>query len=180
MIIKDFINKIIMRLQKITSKISYKITSKIFYKTNSKISCKNTSKMLSKSFLTVFLISVLTSCSTTKKDIQKEYIYDTINHTEYIEKLKYDSIYLKDSIYVYSKNDTIFQNIYKYLYKYKYIKDTIHNADTVKVYQTQYKEKVIESASAKFKNRLSGVLLGIIVSAVIIIAYKFKDKLKKL
>lgn len=133
-----------------------------------------------KKLLLISLIIILSSCSTTKKDIQKEYIHDTINHTEYIEKLKYDSIYLKDSIYVYSKNDTIFQNIYKYLYKYKYIKDTINSTDTIKVYQTQYKEKVIESTSAKFKNRLSGVLFGIFISAVIIFAYKFKDKLKNL
>lgn len=133
-----------------------------------------------KKLLLISLIVLLTGCSTTKKDIQKEYIHDTINHTEYIEKLKYDSIYLKDSIYVYSKNDTIFQNIYKYLYKYKYIKDTINSTDTLKVYQTQYKEKVVESTSAKFKNRLSGVLFGIFISAVIIFAYKFKDKLKNL
>ena len=77
-------------------------------------------------FLLLFLTTII-SCTTTKI---VEVPIETIK-TEYIEQVKYDSIYSKDSIYIMQKGDTIYNNKVQYLYKYKYLRDTISITDTV-------------------------------------------------
>ena len=77
-------------------------------------------------FLLLFLTTVI-SCTTTKTI---EVPIETIK-TEYIEQIKYDSIYSRDSIYIMQKGDTIYNNKIQYLYKYKYLRDTINITDTV-------------------------------------------------
>ncbi len=77
-------------------------------------------------FLLLFLTTII-SCTTTKII---EVPVETIK-TEYIEQVKYDSIYSKDSIYIIQKGDTIYNNKVQYLYKYKYLRDTINVTDTV-------------------------------------------------
>ena len=88
-------------------------------------------------FLLLFLTTII-SCTTTKI---VEVPVETIK-TEYIEQVKYDSIYSKDSIYIMQKGDTIYNNKVQYLYKYKYLRDTINIIDTipkiVTVKDTQY------------------------------------------
>lgn len=88
-------------------------------------------------FLLLFLTTII-SCTTTKI---VEVPVETIK-TEYVEQVKYDSIYSKDSIYIMQKGDTIYNNKVQYLYKYKYLRDTINITDTipkiVTVKDTQY------------------------------------------
>ena len=88
-------------------------------------------------FLLLFLTTII-SCTTTKII---EVPVETIK-TEYIEQVKYDSIYSKDSIYIMQKGDTIYNNKVQYIYKYKYLRDTINITDTipkiVTVKDTQY------------------------------------------
>ena len=88
-------------------------------------------------FLLLFLTTII-SCTTTKI---VEVPIETVK-TEYIEQVKYDSIYSKDSIYIMQKGDTIYNNKVQYLYKYKYLRDTINIIDTipkiVTVKDTQY------------------------------------------
>jgi hypothetical protein len=69
------------------------------------------------------------SCTTTK------YVEVPIEYTkvEYRDKIKYDSIYLRDSIVQKKENDTIYLEIYKYLYKYRYLRDTINIVDSIPV-----------------------------------------------
>lgn len=77
-------------------------------------------------FLLLFLTTII-SCTTTKI---VEVPVETIK-TEYIEQVKYDSIYSKDSIYIMQKGDTIYNNKIEYLYKYKYLRDTVNVTDTI-------------------------------------------------
>ena len=88
-------------------------------------------------FLLLFLTTII-SCTTTKI---VEVPIETVK-TEYIEQVKYDSIYSRDSIYIMQKGDTIYNNKVQYLYKYKYLRDTINITDTipkiVTVKDTQY------------------------------------------
>ena len=88
-------------------------------------------------FLLLFLTTII-SCTTTKI---VEVPVETIK-TEYIEQVKYDSIYSKDSIYIMQKGDTIYNNKVQYFYKYKYLRDTINITDTipkiVTIKDTQY------------------------------------------
>ena len=77
-------------------------------------------------FLLLFLTTII-SCTTTKI---VEVPVETIK-TEYIEQVKYDSIYSKDSIYIMQKGDTIYNNKTEYRYKYKYLRDTVNVTDTI-------------------------------------------------
>ena len=95
-------------------------------------------KILKTLFLLLFLTTII-SCKTTTKIV--EVPVETIK-TEYIEQVKYDSIYSRDSIYIIQKGDTIYNNKVQYLYKYKYLRDTINITDTIPkiitVEKTQY------------------------------------------
>ena len=122
-------------------------------------------------FLLLFLTTII-SCTTTKI---VEVPVETIK-TEYIEQVKYDSIYSKDSIYIMQKGDTIYNNKIQYLYKYKYLRDTINITDTV--------PKIVTIKDVQYINQLYtwqkilivigiGVILYLIIKLVIYIKSKF-------
>ena len=122
-------------------------------------------------FLLLFLTTII-SCTTTKII---EVPVETIK-TKYIEQVKYDSIYSKDSIYIMQKGDTIYNNKVQYLYKYKYLRDTINVTDTI--------PKIITVKDTQYINQLYAwqklfIVIGIgfvlywIVRLVIYIKTKF-------
>ena len=84
-------------------------------------------KLVLKTLFLLFFLTTIISCTTTKI---VEVPIETIK-TEYIEQVKYDSIYYKDSIYIIQKGDTIYNNKIEYLYKYKYLRDTVNVTDTI-------------------------------------------------
>ena len=98
-----------------------------------------TKRRILKILFFLLFLTIVISCKTTTKVV--EIPVETIK-TEYIEQIKYDSIYHKDSIYIMQKGDTIYNNKVQYLYKYKYLRDTINITDTipkiVTVKDTQY------------------------------------------
>ena len=129
-------------------------------------------KILNALFLLLFLTTII-SCKTTTKIV--EVPVETIK-TEYVEQVKYDSIYSKDSIYIIQKGDTIYNNKVQYLYKYKYLKDTINITDTI--------PKIITIKDTQYINQLYtwqklliivgiGFILYQIVRLVIYIKNKF-------
>ena len=99
----------------------------------------HTKRIILKTLFFLLFLTIVISCKTTTKVV--EIPVETIK-TEYIEQIKYDSIYHKDSIYIMQKGDTIYNNKVQYLYKYKYLRDTINVTDTiptiVTVKDTQY------------------------------------------
>ena len=102
-----------------------------------------TKRRILKTLFFLLFLTIVISCKTTTKVV--EIPVETIK-TEYIEQIKYDSIYHKDSIYIMQKGDTIYNNKVQYLYKYKYLRDTINVTDTiptiVTVKDTQYINKL--------------------------------------
>ena len=102
-----------------------------------------TKRIILKTLFFLLFLTIVISCKTTTKVV--EIPVETIK-TEYIEQIKYDSIYHKDSIYIMQKGDTIYNNKVQYLYKYKYLRDTINITDTiptiVTVKDTQYTNKL--------------------------------------
>ena len=102
-----------------------------------------TKRIILKILFFLLFLTIVISCKTTTKVV--EIPVETIK-TEYIEQVKYDSIYHKDSIYIIQKGDTIYNNKVQYLYKYKYLRDTINITDTiptiVTVKDTQYINKL--------------------------------------
>ena len=122
-------------------------------------------------FLLLFLTTII-SCTTTKI---VEVPIETIK-TEYIEQVKYDSIYSKDSIYIMQKGDTIYNNKVQYLYKYKYLRDTINITDTI--------PKIVTVKDPQYVNQLHtwqkllmvigiGFILYWIIKLIIYIKSKF-------
>ena len=98
----------------------------------------------------LFMILLLGSCKVKEKIVEVP-ISQIKTEIKYIDKVKYDSIYLKDSVYIIQKGDTIYNNKVAYRYKYKYLKDTItvNKTDTITKLQ-----KVTE---IKVKNQLNTV-----------------------
>lgn len=96
----------------------------------------------------LFMTLLLGSCKVKEKIVEVP-IPQIKTEIKYIDKVKYDSIYLKDSVYIVQKGDTIYNNKVAYRYKYKYLKDTIivNKTDTITRLQ-----KVTE---IKVKNQLN-------------------------
>lgn len=82
-----------------------------------------------KRLLLIFLLYIVISCTTTK------YVEIPVEHTriEYRDRIKHDSIYLRDSIVQKRENDTIYLETYRYLYKYKYLRDTVNIVDSIPI-----------------------------------------------
>ena len=98
----------------------------------------------------LFMTLLLGSCKVKEKIVEVP-IPQIKTEIKYIDKVKYDSIYLKDSVYIIQKGDTIYNTKVAYRYKYKYLKDTIivNKTDTITRLQ-----KVTE---IKVKNQLNVV-----------------------
>lgn len=98
----------------------------------------------------LFMTLLLGSCKVKEKIVEVP-IPQIKTEIKYIDKVKYDSIYLKDSVYIIQKGDTIYNTKIAYRYKYKYLKDTItiNKTDTITRLQ-----KVTE---IKVKNQLNVV-----------------------
>ena len=98
----------------------------------------------------LFITLLLGSCKVKEKIVEVP-IPQIKTEIKYIDKVKYDSIYLKDSVYIIQKGDTIYNTKIAYRYKYKYLKDTItiNKTDTITRLQ-----KVTE---IKVKNQLNVV-----------------------
>ena len=96
----------------------------------------------------LFMTLLLGSCKVKEKIVEVQ-IPQIKTEIKYIDKVKYDSIYLKDSVYIVQKGDTIYNNKVAYRYKYKYLKDTVavNKIDTITRLQ-----KVTE---IKVKNQLN-------------------------
>lgn len=69
----------------------------------------------------LLLASVCMSCRSIK------YVpVETVKHDSiYINRIKYDSVYHKDSVYYAEKGDTIYLYKYKYQYPDKLVRDTV-------------------------------------------------------
>ena len=69
--------------------------------------------------LLMLVMSAVCSCSTPR--VGERIVRDSV----YIDRLKRDSIYQRDSIYIIVKGDTVFKYQYKYFYRDKLVRDTV-------------------------------------------------------
>lgn len=86
-----------------------------------------------------------------------------------------DSIYMKDSVFVREKNDTVYVDKFKYLYK------EVNKTDTFYVSHTDTVTKVVEvekelSRWQSFKMEFGGIALGVCVGLILILVYKIYRK----
>ena len=131
-----------------------------------------TKRIILKILFFLLFSTIVISCKTTTKVV--EIPVETIK-TEYIEQIKYDSIYHKDSIYIMQKGDTIYNNKVQYLYKYKYLRDTINITDTIPkiitVKDTQYINQLYT-----WQKILIVIGIGFILYWIIKLVIYIKDK----
>ena len=123
----------------------------------------------------LFITLLLGSCKVKEKIIEVP-IPQIKTEIKYIDKVKYDSIYLKDSVYIVQKGDTIYNNKVAYRYKYKYLKDTVivNKTDTITKLQ-----KVTEIKVQNQLNIVQKILMYIGLFSLlmfIIIIYKYFKK----
>lgn len=126
---------------------------------------------MKKLIIYILILLCLYSCKTTKYiEVPKEVI-----KTEYKTNIKYDSIYVKDSISIKAINDTIFIEKIKIYNKYKNIIDTVIKIDTLK------ETELITNEITKEVNHLKTwqVLLMIVGSiSIFYIVLKLLNKIK--
>ena len=123
----------------------------------------------------LFITLLLGSCKVKEKIVEVP-IPQIKTEIKYIDKVKYDSIYLKDSVYIVQKGDTIYNTKVAYRYKYKYLKDTVavNKTDTITKLQ-----KVTEIKVQNQLNVVQKVLMYIGLFSILlflIILYKHFKK----
>lgn len=123
----------------------------------------------------LFMTLLLGSCKVKEKIVEVP-IPQIKTEIKYIDKVKYDSIYLKDSVYIVQKGDTIYNTKVAYRYKYKYLKDTVtvNKIDTITKLQ-----KVTEIKVQNQLNVVQKVLMYIGLFSILlflIILYKHFKK----
>ena len=120
---------------------------------------------------TLLLIMIIFSCKTTTKVV--EIPVETIKK-EYINSIKIDSVYVRDSIDRWQKGDTLY--ITKWHTKFQYINkvDTILKTDTIPKVITV--EKQVEVNHIYWWQKSLMWLGGVLFSCIIIfLYYKFKS-----
>ncbi len=105
---------------------------------------------------------------------------ETVKHDSiYINQVKYDSVYYKDSVYYAEKGDTIYLYQYKYRYRDKLIRDTV-NVIKVDSIQVPYPVEKPLTKWQKIKIELGGWAFGgVVMFALIIVGwlvYRWRKK----
>lgn len=91
--------------------------------------------------------------------------------TEYETLHVRDSIYLKDSVYIHEKGDTVFIDRWRTIYKEKLIRDSINIRDSIP-YMVEIEKNVIVYKMNKIQNFF--YVLGLIFCAILIGKYGIK------
>ena len=108
------------------------------------------------------------------REIIKEVPVEIVK-TEYKDLWHFDSIYLKENVYIYQKGDTVFRDSTYIKYIEKQIHDTLITHDTIP--QIIYQDKIIEKKVPQWWP--VWLFCGLIILGGIgYLIYKFKDKIK--
>ena len=124
--------------------------------------------------LMVSLLVIMSGCRTKERIVEVE---REVVKTEYKTKLERDSVYLRDSVYVIQRGDTVWVNKYKYLYKDKLRVDTLMCTDTVRQERTKIVEVNRLTKSQEFRNGSWWKLVGILILLLMWTFRKFIGRL---
>jgi hypothetical protein len=82
------------------------------------------------------LIICCVACFISSCDVVKHIpVESTRTEKEYIDRWNRDSVFVKDSVFIFVKGDTVFRDRYKMIYKDRFVKDTvlISKTDSIQV-----------------------------------------------
>ena len=122
----------------------------------------------------------LASCSLGHKAIKQEERRDSTSvRTEFVWQVKqiHDSIYLRDSVFIEKKGDTIYLNKWRTQYRERLIHDTliVTKADTLRIREVANKE-VVKSPSffQMWKAYIIGAVVMLLIAGCAFVAHKIK------
>ena len=119
-----------------------------------------------------FFVLVLTfpGCKTIEK-IEYRTIYDTC----YVSKIEHDSVFVKDSVYIYSKSDTVYYIKFKERVKYLTRTDTIFKSSVDTLYVNKEIVKEVEK-KRPVRDFLAKFCIINIIGFILILAIYLKFK----
>ena len=88
-------------------------------------------------------------------------------HTNVVESVVRDSVFLLDSIFLHVKADTVYLTKYRTLYKERVVRDTVVMCDTL------YRERVVTKEKRVLPSGKS-LLIGLLLFAVVLLGLKGK------
>lgn len=131
-----------------------------------------------KRILAFICMLTLASCSLGRKAIKQEERRDSTSvRTEFVSQVKliHDSIYLRDSVFVEKKGDTIYLNKWRTHYRERLVHDTIivETTDTLRIKEWQVKD-VLKSPSffQMWKAYIIGAVAILLIIACAFVAIK--------
>ena len=133
-----------------------------------------------KRILAFICMLVMASCSLGRKTIKQEERRDSASvRTEFVWQVKqiHDSIYLRDSVFVEKKGDTIYLNKWRTQYRERLIHDTliVTKADTLRIKEVANKE-VVKSPSIfqMWRAYIIGAVAMLLIAGCAFVAHKLK------
>lgn len=122
--------------------------------------------------LTILLTILFSACATRIIEVP---IHTTNTEIEFYDRLVKDSVFVHDSVFIKHKNDTIWLERYKTLYKEKIVRDSIYLRDSIRVEVPIIVEVEKElSFFDKIKYGIYAILLVLLISVIYKIARIFK------
>lgn len=86
--------------------------------------------------LIAFILILAGSCTTVR------YVPVERTRIEYRDRYRLDSIYYRDTVELYRKGDTIYNNVTKWRDRYTFVRDTVYRVDSIPVIREV--EKIVE------------------------------------
>ena len=112
------------------------------------------------------LVCVITGCRTAK-ELEKSGFVDLEKVVEYRDRYHLDSIFIRDSVIIREKGDTVYKDRWRTEWKERIIRDTVNNTDTVYIEKEVFRERTEPPNDGNRE-----LILFLII--IIIIIYKFK------
>ena len=133
-----------------------------------------------KRILAFICMLVMASCSLGRKTIKQEERRDSTSvRTEFVWQVKqiHDSIYLRDSVFVEKKGDTVYLNKWRTQYRERLVHDTliVTKADTLRIKEVASKE-VVKSPSffQMWRAYIIGAMAILFIIVCAFVAHKIK------
>ena len=133
-----------------------------------------------KRLLAFICVLVMASCSLGRKTIKQEERRDSASvRTKFVWQVKqiHDSIYLRDSVFVEKKGDTIYLNKWRTQYRERLVHDTliVTKADTLRIKEVANKE-VVKSPSffQMWRAYIIGAVVMLLIAGCAFVAHKMK------
>lgn len=124
----------------------------------------------------IFIIAVL--CLFSCRSVKYVPVETVKTEKEYIDRLRRDSMYVHDSIFIFMKGDTLFRDRWHTVYKDKYFRDTVFFGQRDSIQMPFPVEKPL-SKWQNVKLQAGGFALSAIVIFVLVVVVRMVRKLRR-